>query len=155
MRKVKIITVVAVAAVLVLGIAACGLRSVDDEDDTIGERYVSAFRSSEETDPAKMAEDLVDLKIFNIAMDRVDVNEGYLDGFDTEITGFSKGTRFAPYISSIPFVGYVFETDDAQALLDQLNAAADTRWNICTEADEVVSASRDRLVFFLMCINEE
>ena len=156
MKKITKIAALAAVAALVLTFAACGVKGEDNgAADTIGKKYVAAFKSSKETDPAKLANELAGLKIFDSEMALTDVKEGYLDGFNAAIAGFTKGTKFAPYIGSIPFIGYVFETDDVKLLLDQLNATADTRWNICTEADEVVSASRDGLVFFLMCSNEE
>ena len=84
----------------------------------------------------------------------MEVSEGYLNGFDEDITGFQKGVMFSPVIGTIPFVGYVFETDDADALLSLLKEKANPAWNICTEADETVSTSKEKLVFFLMCTNE-
>ena len=58
-------------------------------------------------------------------------------------------------IGSIPFVGYVFQTDDADALMAKLNATADPRWNICTEAAETVCIKQGNYVFFTMCPDEE
>lgn len=85
----------------------------------------------------------------------VDAVPGYLNGFSEEIDGFSKGIQFSPMIGSIAFVGYIFETDDADALMAKLNAAADPRWNICTEAAETVCIKQGNYVFFTMCPGEE
>lgn len=78
------------------------------------------------------------------------VEEGYLNGFDDEITGFIQGATFAPMIGTIPFVGYIFETEDPDALIETLEAHAMLNWNICTEADEKVVAAKGNLVFFVM-----
>ncbi|MCQ2507378.1 MAG: hypothetical protein MJ097_01160 [Dorea sp.] len=64
------------------------------------------------------------------------VEPGYLNGFTEEITGFSEGVMFGPAIGSIPFVAYVFVTDDADSLADTLAHCYDLRWNVCTQADE-------------------
>lgn len=121
---------------------------------TLGGKYLEAFKNSNKTDADKLADELIDLDAAEIALVKMEVSEGYLDGFTSNITGFSKGVKFSPMIGSIPFVGYVFETDDTTALVKALEAAADPGWNICTRADETVSGTRGNLVFFLMCSNE-
>ena len=83
------------------------------------------------------------------------VEPGYLSGFDNaEIKGFKEGYMFAPMIGSIPFIGYIFTLDagtDASAFVSTLKANANKRWNICTEADEIVTGSVGNKVFFVMC----
>lgn len=79
------------------------------------------------------------------------VEEGFLNGFTEEIKGFEEGTMFGPMIGSIPFVGYVFKVEkDADAFVESLKKAADLRWNICTQADEMVCEAVDGTVFFVM-----
>lgn len=79
------------------------------------------------------------------------VEEGYLNGFDDEIHGFTTGMQFGPMIGTIPFIGYVFETEDAQALADTLDSHAMLNWNICTEADEKhCEIIDDKYVVFVM-----
>lgn len=80
----------------------------------------------------------------------MDVSEGFLNGFTDSVNGFSDGVMFSPVIGSIPFVGYVFVSDDPDALLDNLMSSADPRWNICTEADEIFGATYNEYVFFIM-----
>lgn len=80
----------------------------------------------------------------------MEVSEGPLNGFDAEISGFKSGMVFSPVIGSIPFVGYVFETDDTEALKSTLLSHADPRWNICTEADETFCEAYGNYVFFVM-----
>lgn len=79
------------------------------------------------------------------------VEPGFLAGFNEEITNFKSGVTFAPMIGSIPFVGYVFEAEDADALIATLKTNANLRWNICVEAEEMVSGKVGNKVFFVMC----
>lgn len=83
------------------------------------------------------------------------VEPGLLMGFgNTEITGFSEGAMFGPTMGTIPFVGYVFTLDgsvDGSTFCQTLQNAADLRWNVCTEADELVVTQSGSKVFFLMC----
>ena len=53
-------------------------------------------------------------------------------------------------IGTIPFVGYVFETDDTELLMSELEANALLNWNICTTADEMLVKAHDNYVFFVM-----
>ena len=83
------------------------------------------------------------------------VEPGTLMGFgNTPIEGFSQGVMFAPVIGTIPFLGYLFrleEGTDGAAFVDTLQSAGDLRWNICTQADEMVVHQEGDVVFFLMC----
>lgn len=79
--------------------------------------------------------------------DIFEINEGYLSGFNTEITGFNGGVGMAPFIGTIPFVAYIFETDDPEALTALLNSSSDKAWNICTTADEYMTETVGRYVF--------
>ncbi len=83
------------------------------------------------------------------------VEEGLLSGFDNaEITGFKNGSVFMPMIGSIPFIGYVFELEnaaDAASFIKKLESNANLRWNICVAADEMVTGSQGNKVFFVMC----
>lgn len=85
-----------------------------------------------------------------VSMDTMEVTEGYLNGFEGDVVGFNDGVMFSPVIGTIPFVGYIFETDDPEALLESLNNQAKLNWNICTEADEAASAIEGNYVFFVM-----
>lgn len=125
------------------------------EDGTYGAKlygYYSDIRKNE-SDPEAIATAMCD-SITDYGMGSMPVEEGFLNGFTDEIKGFSKGATFAPMIGSIPFVGYIFETDDPDALITTLNDKADMRWNICTEADEMVCVKDGNLVLFIMCPNE-
>lgn len=81
------------------------------------------------------------------------VEAGYLNGFSEEITGFTEGISFGPVIGTIPFVGYLFKLDDGadvNAFMQNLKDKGDLRWNICTEADEMVCDAVGNTVFFVM-----
>lgn len=83
------------------------------------------------------------------------VEEGLLSGFDNaEIKGFKSGAVFMPMIGSIPFIGYVFELEnaaDVSGFISNLKKNANRRWNICVEAEEMVTGSVGNKVFFVMC----
>ena len=81
--------------------------------------------------------------------------EGYLAGFDEEITGFDKAVSFAPMISTIPMVGYIFEVENPEEFKNMLEEKAYTAWNICTQAYEMVVEVYDNYVFFVMCPNTD
>ena len=82
------------------------------------------------------------------------MEEGYLTGFNNEISGFEEAYCFAPGISTIPFVGYIFtlaDGADVEAFKTTLETEANLRWNICTAAEEMVCENVGNTVFFLMC----
>ena len=146
----RIISVI-LAVSLVAALAGC---SKEDSPDTLGQKYVAVFDKSKETTADAVVSELLSQVETEISLDKVDVEEGYLAGFDNEISGFSKAVMFTPMIGSIPFVGYVFETDDTDKLLSTLKENANPAWNICVEADETVYSVKDGLVLFLMCPND-
>ena len=82
------------------------------------------------------------------------VEEGFLNGFDNEIKGFKEGVMFGPAIGTIPFVGYIFtvaDGGDVDAFVKTLGDNANLRWNICTEAEEMICEAVGNTVFFVMC----
>lgn len=108
-----------------------------------------------ESDAQKIADALAASSAISvIGAATMPVEAGLLTGFDNaEITGFDAGVMFAPMIGTIPFVGYVFtlsEGTDADAFVKNLEDNANLRWNICTQADEMVSAVEGNTVFFVM-----
>ncbi len=123
---------------------------------TLGNKLLAAFNSNASS---KSGEELANaiLSIPEIEFSPVvmSVEEGLLTGFgNTEIKGFKSGTVFAPMIGSIPFVGYIFELEnasDASGFISTLRANANLRWNVCTEADEMITGSNGNKVFFVMC----
>lgn len=130
-----------------------------NEAATLGEALLYDFetRAAEnaEATAQEIAEGLLANEQILFSGAVVSVEEGMLAGFgETEITGFEEGAMFAPMISTIPFVGYVFDMENADAaeeLAEVLTENADPRWNICTEAEETVVGTAEDKVFFVMC----
>lgn len=152
------------AAVLSVGLCGCGDKgsaATTTEADlgdtsyiTVGNRYLKAFEDTDKTGADEVVDELLNQVQVPFQLVKMDVEEGFLSGFDEEVKGFSKGVMISPMIGTIPFVGYVFETDDPEGLLTFLSEKANMAWNICTQADEKVSSVKGNLVFFLMCSNE-
>lgn len=133
-----------------------------ESSETTGQILLSAFHEEIENDPSitpeKLAEKLLSNSVIQFQGAQMPVEQGLLAGFgNTEITGFKEGVMFSPMIGSIPFVGYIFvleEGSDPQAFVQTLLDNADPRWNICTEADEVIADNAGNRVFFVMCPGE-
>ncbi|MBE6916063.1 MAG: hypothetical protein E7471_05470 [Ruminococcaceae bacterium] len=103
------------------------------------------------TDLEALAGELMKNPIIQFMPASMAVEPGFLNGFKSEINGFSKGVMFGPAIGTIPFIGYLFEVDgDVNAFISTLKENADLRWNICTSADEMVVASVGNKVCFVM-----
>lgn len=139
-----------------------GNKPDEDEDKelsnkTLGGKLALEFKKQikDSTDISAIAKALAAEDFSTYSCDVLDASEGFLTGFKEEIKGFKKGVTFRPMIGSIPFVGYIFETDDAEALKATLLDKADPRWNICTEAAETICVTSGNYVFFTMCPGEE
>lgn len=129
-----------------------------DSGLTMGEslraKFTELMESGETYSMESLAQTLVESDAIEFSGASMEVTEGYLAGFSEEISGFSEGYMFGPVIGSIPFVGYVFYIEDSaevDSFVETLEANADLRWNICTEAAEMVTASYGNTVFFVMC----
>lgn len=125
--------------------------------ETLKNDFVSRITETPDMEPQAMAEAILENQILSFSGTTMEVEEGLLTGFSSEITGFEKGVMFAPMIGSIPFVGYIFtvtDGEDAEAFAALLKEKADPRWNICTQADETVVEVSGNMVFFLMCPRE-
>lgn len=114
----------------------------------------SDFRAKYAADKSaeELARDVLANESIPYMCDAMPVEPGLLNGFgNTEITGFTEGVTFGPIIGSIPFVGYIFKVDgDVDAFMQTLRENGDLRWNICTQADEMLCDAVDNTVFFLM-----
>lgn len=145
------------AAVLLLSLAACGQQ--ETEPDTLGQAILQTFQEDYAADPqadlAALAQGLLTQETVGFQGTTTPVEPGILMGFgNTAIEGFSQGVMFAPVIGTIPFLGYLFRLEadtDGAAFMDTLKSAGDLRWNICTQADEMVVDQAGDVVFFLMC----
>ena len=167
-----------IAATLLLSLCACGssapaateppvhetptpsaVPSETPAGESMGQALLQDFTDRVNAEPdigaEELAKALLENPVIEFSGDAVPVEQGLLTGFgNTEITGFAQGAMFAPMISTIPFVGYVFVLDegaDAEAFVQTLKDNADPRWNICTEADETIAEHVGNTVFFVMC----
>lgn len=174
MKKVLIFLM---AAVMVLSLAACAKTPADEENttdadvqsfaeetseaaatgDTVAQALLAEFKAlaATETDAQTIADKLASsAAVSAIGPATMPVEAGFLTGFDNaEITGFESGVMFAPMIGTIPFVGYVFtlaDGADVAAFVKTLEDNANLRWNICTQADEMVAHAEGNTVFFVM-----
>lgn len=127
----------------------------------LGDEVLAAFKEFADANPEATAQEAADslsatLENYFTPMVAA-VEPGLLNGFDnTEITGFEEGVVFSPMIGTIPFVGYVFtlaEDADMDAFVATLTESANMRWNVCTEADQMITETVGNKVFFLMCPN--
>lgn len=122
---------------------------------TVGNTLLSTFKSKASSGNAlTVAEAILADPTIAFMGASMEVEPGFLNGFNDEITGFSEGAMFGPMIGTIPFVGYVFtisDTKNVASFIDTLKASANLRWNICTEAEEMVVGSSGNKVFFVMC----
>ena len=145
------------AVMMVLSLVACG----EEERPTygaVGEPLVVSFEENNE----KSAQEIADLLLTNPNLGfmgmTMAVEEGLLNGFgNAEIKGFKEGVMFAPMIGTIPFIGYVFTLDedtDVDDFKQTLEDNADLRWNICTEADELIVESEGDKVIVIMTPNK-
>lgn len=128
-------------------------------EGTTGEILLTDFQAlmaeNAEMTTQELADAIIENKIIEFGPATAPVEAGLLTGFgNEEITGFEEATMFAPVIGTIPFVGYIFELGadaDVEAFKTTLSESANLRWNVCTEADEMVVESVNNTVFFLMC----
>lgn len=156
MRK-RIVSILMICCMLF--VAACGKTEEANTPTTTGQILQQDFKSLVEAQSdisaEEVAQKLLSSEIIEFAPMTMTVEEGFLTGFgNIEITGFQEGVMFGPMIGTIPFVGYVFtlsEGTDAESFVSMLKENADLRWNICTEADEMVADYVGQKVFFIMC----
>ncbi len=150
-----------------LSLVACGGQKDSDnggqsavtvEEGTLGHAIHADFWERINANPEATAQELADGLLTNEAIQfmggAMPVEEGYLAGFSNDITGFSEGVMFAPMISTIPFVGYIFTLEDGadvDAFISTLETNANPRWNVCTEAEQTIIDKSGNTVFFLMC----
>lgn len=132
---------------MVLSLCACG-------EQTVSDALVDAFEQNADKTPQEIADLMLENPAIQFMGATIPVEAGYLTGFDNvEISGFDEGVMFGPAIGTIPFVGYVFtlsEGTDANEFVKILKDNANLRWNICTEADELIVKSKGDKVLAVM-----
>lgn len=123
-----------------------------DNKKTNGDIMLSIFRENSSKSIEEIANACIaDSSVQFMAM-TTEVEPGFFAEFGGDLSGFDKGVRFGPAMGSIAFSGFVFEVSgDASAFAAELRKKADPRWNICVEADQIVSDVSGNKVFFLMC----
>lgn len=124
--------------------------------ETLADKYAMVFKEvstaeGEELTTENIANKLVAENLTEATLVVDPVEEGPLAGFTVDITGFKSAHKFSPMIGTIPFVAYVFETEDVESLVNLLNENHDLRWNICTEAENYSISTTDNFVFVIMC----
>ena len=126
-------------------------ENVEVKED-IAEKIKTAFEEKvkETTNVSEIAEYIISTLGSEVSFATMEVEPGYLNGFSQDISEFTKGTMFSPIIGTIPFVGYVFESENTELLKDQLLESYDLRWNICTEADRAIMYEEGNIVLFAM-----
>lgn len=147
------------AMTMALTLVACGGGAKEEAPTTVGGILAADFKAKVEANADMSAQELADALVTNeiipFAGAAMPVEQGWLMGFgEAEITGFSEGVMFAPMIGTIPFIGYVFTLEDGadvEGFVTTLKDNADLRWNICTEAEEMVTETVGNKVFFVMC----
>ena len=117
--------------------------------------FVTQVTANENATALEIADAVLTNEKIAFAGATMEVEPGLLNGFgNAEITGFSEGAMFGPMIGTIPFIGYIFTLEDGtdvETFKNDLKTNGDLRWNICTEADEMVVESAGNKVFFVMC----
>ncbi|MEE1281499.1 MAG: hypothetical protein UHK60_04485 [Acutalibacteraceae bacterium] len=130
-------------------------NNTSSEATTVGEKLLADFKADSTGTAQEIADRLLTNEVIEFMGAATPVEEGLLSGFDNaEIKGFKEGVMFGPMMSSIAFVGYIFELpedDDVDAFKTTLKDSANLRWNICVEAEELIVESEGNKVFFLMC----
>lgn len=149
------------AALMMLAMAACGTGSTgatepatEPAPTTVGTKLLADFKTMADKTPEEIANELLANEVIQFMPASMPVEEGFLNGFNNEIKGFEQGVMFGPAIGTIPFVGYIFtvaEGGDVDAFVATLEENANLRWNICTEAEEMVCEAVGNTVFFVMC----
>ena len=147
------------ASLMMLAMAACGTGTsapteTDPAPTTVGTKLLADFRTMADKTPQEIADALLTNEVIQFMPMTMPVEEGFLNGFNEEIKGFKEGVMFGPMIGTIPFVGYVFtvaDGGDVDAFVKTLEDNANLRWNICTEAEELIVEAEGNTVFFVMC----
>lgn len=153
----KIIALI-LASLMMLAVSACGTGSNNNETDpaptTVGTKLLAEFKTMADKTPQEIADALMANEEIQFMPMVMPVEDEYLTGLGSNIKGYEEAVMFGPAIGTIPFVGYIFKLADGadvDAFTKSLEENADLRWNICTEAEEMVCEAVGNTVFFVMC----
>lgn len=152
LRKYLIAIVIIISLIFITGCGNKQKKNDNNQANTLATKLVLTFKETikEEKDLEKVATKISEDENIKIAVEVSEIEEGYLDGFDNEITGFKKAYAIRPMISTQPFIAYVFETNNTKELENTLKENANKRWNICTEAEELEISIVNDYVFIVM-----
>lgn len=141
-----------VLCVAMLGtMAGCGKQEPQTPAQQLYSDFQKLVDSGKYTGAEQLAQAMAEDEQLPFDAGAVAVEPGYLNGFTEDITGFTEGANFGPFISPIPFVGYVFAVDDnVDDFVQNLKDKSNLRWNVCTEADEMLCEAYEGYVFFVM-----
>lgn len=148
--KNKILFVLVLALAIALFATGCGTTKTSDKlSDKLSYSFEETIKK--ESDLKKVAETLSKNENIKTKLMVTELNnDDYITGFEKDVTGFKKAYVIQPMIGTIPFIMYVFETDNAEEFSKTLEENAKLNWNICTEADEMRTSTYKNYVFFVM-----
>lgn len=151
----KIVSILLTALLISVSFMSCNKTEKKSEPTTpaqiLGEQFNSIVKANKSLSVLEVAENLSSNEIIEFSPVVLPVEPGYLAGFSEDVTGFDDGAVLAPMIGSIPFISYVFKTSgNTEDFIATLKNKADLRWNICTQADEMVIENYKDYVFFAM-----
>jgi hypothetical protein len=136
-------------------------NGVDIEENTTGaaiyEAVTEVLAGNAAATTLEIAESIVNSGMlpFMAGAMEIEVGAEYFAGFDNyAIEGYKSAACFMPMMGSIAYVGYVFELAedaDADAFVKTLTDNCNPRWQICVQADEIVTKVVGNKVLFLMC----
>lgn len=156
MRKTKIIIftfIFALSSFLMIGCGKMQEEEKVEKPQTVAQTLKKDFENEikSEKDIEKVAKKLSENEVLKISTAVEKIPEGsYVSGFTTEITDFKNAVAIKPMIGTIPFVAYIFESENPKDFVQTLRDNADLRWNICTEADEMETSVVGNYIFFVM-----
>ena len=172
-KTLKILSILILTAILALTFASCGASEKSNtetpdteakkdiipevDENTLGGIMWAAFTQAckDNATPLDIATAISQNEAIQFMPMVMEIEPGLLSGFDNfEVTGFKSGATFAPMISSIAFVSYVFELEEGANIdefVNTLKSNCNPNWNICVQAEQTVVGSQNNTVFFVMC----
>ena len=172
-KTLRILSILILTAILTLTFASCGASEKSNtetpdteakkdiipevDENTLGGIMWAAFTQAckDNATPLDIATAISQNEAIQFMPMVMEIEPGLLSGFDNfEVTGFKSGATFAPMISSIAFVSYVFELEEGANIdefVNTLKSNCNPNWNICVQAEQTVVGSQNNTVFFVMC----
>ena len=172
-KTLRILSILILTAILALTFASCGASEKSNtetpdteakkdivpevDENTLGGIMWAAFTQAckDNATPLDIATAISQNEAIQFMPMVMEIEPGLLSGFDNfEVTGFKSGATFAPMISSIAFVSYVFELEEGANIdefVNTLKSNCNPNWNICVQAEQTVVGSQNNTVFFVMC----